>query len=162
LSQNQTVLAAITDKPILGYGVLGGVTSGKSALTYSVDISGISNPQHLVVGLLDPIFTDSGFDSLEFSILGQGNMLFDQTFSFSEAQSFFDDHVIDLGSLSDIVGSGLNLNLAFNFSLEGANNSGFDFNFIFADPSPTPIPGAVWLFGSGLIGIIAFRRKFFG
>ena len=32
LSQNQTVLAAITDKPILGYGVLGGTTSGNSAL----------------------------------------------------------------------------------------------------------------------------------
>ena len=90
-------------------------------------------------------------------------LLFDQTFSFSEAQSFFDDNVIDLGSLSDIVGDhDQNLNLTFNFDLEGANNSGFDFNFIFADPSPAPLPGAVWLFGSGLVGVIAFRRKFFG
>jgi hypothetical protein len=25
--------------------------------------------------------------------------------------------------------------------------------------SPVPIPGAVWLFGSGLVGLIGFRKK---
>ncbi len=28
------------------------------------------------------------------------------------------------------------------------------------DSIPTPIPGAVWLFGSGLIGLVGLRRKF--
>lgn len=30
------------------------------------------------------------------------------------------------------------------------------------DPSPVPIPGAVWLLGSGLIGLVGLRRKFQG
>jgi hypothetical protein len=30
-----------------------------------------------------------------------------------------------------------------------------------ATASPVPIPGAVWLLGSGLIGLVGLRRKFF-
>jgi hypothetical protein len=26
--------------------------------------------------------------------------------------------------------------------------------------SPTPIPGAIWLLGSGLVGLVGIRRKF--
>lgn len=36
----------------------------------------------------------------------------------------------------------------------------FDFNFrTYVNTNPIPIPSAVWLLGSGLIGIVGFRRK---
>ena len=36
-----------------------------------------------------------------------------------------------------------------------AGNINFDFNV-----SPVPIPGAAWLLGSGLIGLVGIRKKF--
>jgi len=32
-------------------------------------------------------------------------------------------------------------------------------DFTFNEPSPVPAPAAVWLFGSGFLGLGAFRRK---
>jgi len=31
-----------------------------------------------------------------------------------------------------------------------------------ADPSATPIPGAIWLFGSGIVGLIGLKKKYLG
>jgi len=42
-----------------------------------------------------------------------------------------------------------------NFANRTAGNITFDFNV-----SSVPIPGAVWLLGSGLIGIVGIRKKF--
>lgn len=33
---------------------------------------------------------------------------------------------------------------------------------LLAESSPVPIPGAVWLFGSGLVGLIGLKRKYLG
>lgn len=41
--------------------------------------------------------------------------------------------------------------------VDGSIESGFDFSFV--QTNPVPIPGAIWLLGSGLIGLIGFRRK---
>lgn len=35
-----------------------------------------------------------------------------------------------------------------------------DFDYLYYNYSPVPIPGAVWLLGSGLIGLVGIRRKF--
>jgi hypothetical protein len=35
-----------------------------------------------------------------------------------------------------------------------------DFDYLYYNYDPVPIPGAVWLLGSGLIGLAGFRRKF--
>lgn len=40
-----------------------------------------------------------------------------------------------------------------------ANGDGFDVNAVSAQAA-TPIPGAVWLLGSGLIGLVGIRRKY--
>ena len=33
---------------------------------------------------------------------------------------------------------------------------------VYGDAAPVPVPGAVWLMGSGLVGLIGLRRKFSG
>jgi hypothetical protein len=170
LAQNPTVLASFNgNSTVLGYGVLGGTASSSVPMTFTsslasnLNIQGISSPQHLIVGLLDSSFTGTDFGSLEFSIVGQGNQLFDKTFSSgAQALAFFDDNILDLGLLTSIA-PGSNLNLTFNYSLVGSNDSGFDFNFIYGNGTPqVPIPGTVWLLGSGLVGLIGLKRKCLG
>ena len=45
----------------------------------------------------------------------------------------------------------------------GSYNSGASFilldNVVFNTPAPVPVPAAVWLFGSGLLGLASFSRK---
>jgi len=40
-----------------------------------------------------------------------------------------------------------------------AETSSFAEYWIEVGPSTVPVPGAVWLLGSGLIGLVGFRRK---
>lgn len=53
-------------------------------------------------------------------------------------------------------------------SFEDLFNGAFEYNdlsFSFTNTSttnPVPIPGAVWLFGSGLAGLIGLNRRYFG
>jgi hypothetical protein len=52
----------------------------------------------------------------------------------------------------------------FDFQQDGPNNPGFyvgALSFVTAQLTPTPIPGAVWLFASGIagIGVLARRRR---
>lgn len=167
LAQYQKVYYAFNGYgPVLGYGVLGGMASSRgsgtynSSLAYNLSIQGISNPQHLIVGLLSSSFSGPGFGSLEFSIVDQGQHLFDQTFSSaSSAQAFFNDNVIDLGLLTSIPLTGSGLELTFNYSLVASNNSGGDFNFIYGNG--VPLPGSVWFLASGLVGLMGLKRKFF-
>ena len=35
-------------------------------------------------------------------------------------------------------------------------------DLVFCHPEPVPVPAAVWLLGSGLVGLIGLRRKFRG
>jgi len=46
----------------------------------------------------------------------------------------------------------------FGFDITDSQGTGVDLNYDL--PAPTPIPGAVWLFGSGLISLLGIRRKF--
>ncbi len=45
------------------------------------------------------------------------------------------------------------------FTVDGGS-SGFAINQLAQRTSPIPIPGAVWLLGSGLVGLAGLRRKF--
>lgn len=49
-------------------------------------------------------------------------------------------------------------NLLTNFNINAVSGSAYSANGV--SPTSTPIPAAVWLFGSGLIGLIGFRRKY--
>ena len=55
---------------------------------------------------------------------------------------------VDLASISDVL---------FSYEADLANDISID--FISVDATPTPIPGAVWLLGSGLVGLVGLRRK---
>jgi hypothetical protein len=46
------------------------------------------------------------------------------------------------------------------FSLYTNNPDNLSFFGVSFYPSPVPVPGALWLLGSGLLGIVAMRRKF--
>ena len=65
---------------------------------------------------------------------------------------------VDLSSLGTVAG------LEFDLSSSDTGPSGMNTPAYFAmddltPASAVPIPGAVWLLGSGLIGIICIRRK---
>ena len=47
-----------------------------------------------------------------------------------------------------------------SWSNEGSVNNVFIADSMFARLMPVPIPAALWLFGSGLLGIVGIRRKF--
>ena len=60
-----------------------------------------------------------------------------------------------LGSLSDLFGN------VYNSSTADAENTNWDFgnNGGGFTPPPVPVPSAVWLFGSGLIGLLGLRKR---
>jgi|LGVE01.1.fsa_nt_gb hypothetical protein len=64
----------------------------------------------------------------------------------------------------DLAGTGLDFLNYLRFVGKDNKGSapGFDLDGVQAINSgaPVPIPGAVWLLGSGLIGLVGFRRKF--
>ena len=87
-----------------------------SMLSLSINTASISNPQDVLVGLLDPLFGNNNFlsgngDSLTFSynISGTGGSKantykFDNT-NINTALYFFNDKTLDVGSLASFVNS---------------------------------------------------------
>ena len=59
---------------------------------------------------------------------------------------------LSFGGVRTVTGTGPQWSRTSDFPTE---NQGF----IYADFTVVPIPGAVWLLGSGLLGVIGFRRK---
>lgn len=81
---------------------------------------------------------DQGYSNGEF-VVGEWLTSYGE-FQISSDESFFDGLYIQL-----------NMDLG-----EGAN--GYDYHGHSAPPSSVPVPGAVWLFGTGIIGLIARSR----
>jgi hypothetical protein len=53
-------------------------------------------------------------------------------------------------------------NLSFGFGAVSTENNGsgiFYDNLVFAEVAPVPVPAAVWLFGSGLLGLVGVARR---
>jgi hypothetical protein len=61
---------------------------------------------------------------------------------------------------SDILATGSMLDLRFTFQLDaGDEDIALDNISITGDYSPIPVPAAVWLLGSGLLGLVGMRRR---
>ena len=67
-------------------------------------------------------------------------------------------YFVDLEISADMIGD----NLTFGFGATAANYNGsgiFYDNLEFAEVSAVPVPAAVWLFGSGLLGLVGVARR---
>ncbi len=146
----------------LGYGVLGGgaADSGSGAslvytsmVEFEFDIT--ASDGDLLIGLLDPVTKNNGFDSLHFQLFVEGNLEFDEIFATSgDATTFFDDQMLTVSDWSTgLVGV---LDLKFQFDLTASTaGDGFYMNFV---TGTVPVPPALWLFGSAL-GLLGWVRR---
>lgn len=171
LTANATVQAALNGaSTIFGYSVLGSQAASSAAQIYSASVTyllnagGMTNSQHLLVGLLDVSYTGADFVKLTFSVTDQvhGRPLFSQTFTdAAQALAFFDDRVLDLGAWDSILDTNKYLNLAFGFSWEGLNDAAFAFNFVCGSGAAqvVPLPGAILLMGPCLLRLLSLRLK---
>ncbi len=122
--------------PSLGSGAS---TVYRSSVEFVVDRTGLLNTE-LLVGLQDGQATGAGFDSLRFAITKDGNLTLDRIFtSVSSALAFFDDRVLDLGSITPDE-SGV-LDLQFDLAVT-AHNAGDGFAIdlaVAAVPEPSTL-----------------------
>ena len=97
---------------------------------YSLDPNGL--PHHNIkIGLLDPS-SHGEFTQLQFSIQREGVTIESQTFTSAASLAYFNDHVIDLGSMTAGV-TGM-LDLSFSFELiSPLNGATFGETFLIAD-----------------------------
>jgi len=65
-----------------------------------------------------------------------------------------------LAHIGDIIGIHLGVDADLSHSGEGLELQAVGSQYMTLETSPVPIPSAVWLLGSGLIGIVGIRRKF--
>jgi hypothetical protein len=109
-----------------------------TAATYNLDLTNVPNKLFLVVGLLDPVTSGSGFSSLHFRMnTGSNVTLIDQTFiNVSDATTYFDDHPINLGFITDF-GNNLTLNFLMDVT-SNQDNSGFSTDLVFGNAVPEP------------------------
>jgi hypothetical protein len=134
----------------------------EASVCMNIEIHAILSEQ-LLVGFLDPEVSASGFDSLRFRIERDGSVVLDQSFGDAgEALGFFDDGLIDLGWLPDVVAVGVSeaVDLEFSFEVLASDPVGaFSLNFVLASTQVVPEPGTGWLLGSGLLGLAWIRVR---
>jgi hypothetical protein len=180
LSGHPNVTTAMTgsghNTTFLGASLLGGAhtinaaTASEPAISemqtmsseYVIDATQVDNSGELVVGLLDPstnTIAAANFVSLEFTIQRDGATIPGQDYTFTDvatARSFFEDHVLDLGSITDGVTNGL-LDLDFQMKLTTLNQiDGFAADFIFGNVAvPEPASFGVVM----MVGMLLCRSR---
>jgi hypothetical protein len=127
----------------------------------TIDLSQIARLQHLMIGLLDPVFTGT-FQTFQFLVTENGGTVLDKTFTDpGSATAFFADHTLDLGSLVGQTGS-IDLGFGFDFTAQHAGDS-FSSELLFGNTTagsgvPTvPEPATVYLLGLGLAALACLR-----
>lgn len=164
---------------VLNTSITPGLHDYHSMLNLNIDTTSISNSQHVLIGLLDPLFGNNSFlngngDSLTFSysISGAGANT-SKTYAFNSANAndavnFFSDRTLDLGSLSGFVNSNNKyLNLVFNLDLQtNLTGAGLNLGLIAGNSSlgsesvaAVPLPGSFWLLGSAIAGMGIINRR---
>ena len=162
--------------PILGFGLGATNTSGINktfAFAFSLPLGGLPVPisTYAEVGTTLSAFTDAG--GTVFATSGTGKIVDSQDLSFSPTFASVDKGVdvgntfttsskgtvFDFDSASGLISSGgpfdtMSVIVAFGLTDQtGVGLSGF------VEQTVIPVPAAVWLFGSGLIGLIAIARR---
>ncbi|HHJ14667.1 MAG TPA: hypothetical protein ENJ79_09895 [Gammaproteobacteria bacterium] len=149
-------------------GAYAGTSAGTSQLTdasvrVSLDPAALGTPDILGLALFAPSLSGNGFDSLRLTVIADGRNLLDRQFTDAlAALDYFNNNSLDLGNWADFVSGGPTSNLDLEFILAlntGAPGDGFVFNLAFGNgPVVVPLPAAVWLFLSGLTGLLMGAR----
>jgi hypothetical protein len=107
--------------------------------------------------LLSNASLGKGFDSANFQIFDNGNLIVNQSFTnLASAQGFFSNNNL----INIMLAGGLNnVQLSFNETMSGGE--GFSFDYTTASVSATPLPPAwtMMLIGLAGFGFFAYRRK---
>jgi hypothetical protein len=156
---------------VLGLIVLGGAYSENgfgvsqtyvSRADFDLDMSSLlDNRKDLLVGLLDPAGLGTGFDALSFQIELEGLTVLDETFTnVAQALAYFDDETVNLGDWTAMLSPDNVMNIGFMLSLTTNDaGAGFHTDLMFGNSRVIPVPPAVWLFGSGLLGLVSIARR---
>jgi len=170
MAGNQNVISNFDvsgNSDILGAVLLGGGYSNdaigtqiySSYVDFDLNMSQLTDPQNLLVGFLDPTITGNGFDTLNFRIFQEGVSVVDELFTDStSAFHYFNNQTLDLGDWTQMLDGNLDLMFQLDLTTSSTGDS-FNTDFIFGNSTVVPIPSAVWLFGSGLIGLVGFARR---
>jgi hypothetical protein len=160
LNANSNIKAAFTINPsYFGLGELGGrySTGGSgvqiqtSNVNLTLDLTQLAVRKDLELGLFSGASFGTGFQSLTFTVVGDGATLLTKTFtSAAAAKAFFTNDAIDLGSLASGPLSGNTLSLSIQMSLTTTSaGQGFDAGFLIGDPPPAS-GGSVSLMASAM------------
>ena len=123
-----------------------GLQTQTSSVDLTVDLTQLAARKDLELGLFSGAALGTGFQSLTFTVIGDGATLLTKTFtSAAAAKTFFTNDAIDLGSLASGSLSGDTLSLSIQMSLTTTTaGQGFDAGFLVGDPPPASggsVPG---------------------
>ena len=162
--------------PVLGFGL--GATNNSAvpktfAFAFSLPLGGLPVPINTKAQLGTTLTAFSSSGGSVFATLGGGKIVDSQDIAFSPTFVSVDKGV-DIGNGLSVVGqnTAVNIENATGSILSGGPydlmsvtvafgltaNTGVGFSG-FVEQTPVPVPAAVWLFGTGLIGLIGVARR---
>jgi hypothetical protein len=136
----------------MGAGGLGSALSYQQSATFS--LYGGGTP--FLLDLTGSNAIGTGFDSAQFMVLDNGNLLVSESFSdLADAQAFFSNDLLSLYLLN-----GFN-DIQLAFSEVMSEGQGFSFDFTSASISATPLPPAWTMLVIGLTGLLgaSYRKR---
>jgi len=168
---NDNVVAEMAKKEVLLVGLLGVAYSEnggglrakyKSAIDLVVDMNGKTNT-NLLMGLFGiNAIGDHGFDVLNFEVTVENLSVENITFNdLNTAEIYFKDNILNFGTWNELIGANNILDIGISLELtEQHLGQGFSTQFATAaSTAVVPISAAIWLFGSGMLGLLTFARR---
>jgi hypothetical protein len=158
-SVNENImLGGLFSETAYGYSASNGYVSGNNFIEMALEMDKLE-VQKLYVGLFDgdaQQYGDYGWDALTFLLTVEGAELARETFSSTaEAELYFADNLLMFNNIG-ISGDGV-LDVRLEFLTADGESAGMYGNFAVA--TAVPIPAAVWMFGSGLLGLFGFAKR---